>query len=102
MNVLLEQPISLIIYAAMNLTAFFVMAWDKRQSRQSGAERISEGLLFFMATAFGALGVFLGMFAFRHKTRVWYFLLGIPLAFAGNLALLVILSDYLRSGILGL
>lgn len=90
------------VYTAINAAAFLVMAWDKRQSRQNGAERISEGLLFFMATAFGALGVFLGMFAFRHKTRVWYFLLGIPLAFVSNLAFLAVLSDYLRSGILGL
>lgn len=89
------------VFLALNMTAFLVMAWDKRQSRRSGAERISEGLLFFMATAFGALGVFLGMFAFRHKTRVWYFLLGIPLALAGNLALLAVLSDWFRSGILG-
>lgn len=81
----------------MNLVAFLVMAWDKRQSRRTGAERISEGLLFFMATAFGALGVFFGMFAFRHKTRTWYFLLGIPLALAGNLALLAALSDWLSA-----
>ncbi len=100
MDVLLEQPIFLIVYAAVNLTAFFVMAWDKRQSRQSGAERISEGLLFFMANAFGALGVFLGMFAFRHKTRTWYFLLGIPLALAGNLALLTILSKWITRGVI--
>lgn len=100
MDVLLEQPIFLIVYAAVNLTAFFVMAWDKRQSRQSGAERISEGLLFFMANAFGALGVFLGMFAFRHKTRVWYFLVGIPLALAGNLALLSILSKWITRGVI--
>ncbi|MFZ1626214.1 MAG: DUF1294 domain-containing protein [Candidatus Moraniibacteriota bacterium] len=85
----------------MNVTAFLIMAWDKRQSRRSGAERISEGLLFFMAVAFGALGVFLGMFVFRHKTRTWYFLLGIPIAFAGNLALFTVLSDWFRSGILG-
>lgn len=89
------------IFLALNVMAFLVMAWDKRQSRQSGAERISEGLLFFMATAFGALGVFLGMFVFRHKTRVWYFLLGIPLALAGNVALLVVLSDWVRNAILG-
>lgn len=85
----------LTLFAAINVIAFFIMGWDKRQSRRTGTERISEGLLFFMATAFGALGVFLGMFAFRHKTRTWYFLLGIPLALAGNLALLAALSDWL-------
>ncbi len=81
------------VFAFVNLAAFFVMWWDKRQSRRTGAERISEGLLFFMAIAFGALGVFLGMFAFRHKTRVWYFLLGVPLAFLQNLAFLILVAQ---------
>jgi uncharacterized membrane protein YsdA (DUF1294 family) len=98
MQFFLEQPIYFLTYATINLGAFLVMAWDKRQSRRTGAERISEGLLYFMATAFGALGVFLGMFAFRHKTRTWYFLIGIPLALAGNLTLLATLSKWARSG----
>lgn len=89
-----SPPVLFVVYAAINVAAFLVMTWDKRQSRVRGAERIPEGLLFFMAVAFGALGVFMGMFAFRHKTRVWYFLLGIPLAFANNLTLLVFLSDW--------
>lgn len=76
------------LFLAANLLAFFIMGWDKRRSRRTGAERISEGMLFFMAIAFGALGVFLGMFAFRHKTRRWHFLLGVPLAALENLALL--------------
>jgi uncharacterized membrane protein YsdA (DUF1294 family) len=72
----------------MNLTAFFVMLLDKVRSRKNGAERISEGLLFFMAAAFGSVGVYAGMFAFRHKTRKWYFILGIPLLMVQNAALL--------------
>lgn len=93
----LGQLVFPVLSVVVNAVAFFVMAWDKAQSRRSGINRISEGMLFFMAVAFGALGVFLGMLAFRHKTRTWYFLLGIPLAFAGNLALLVVLSDRVRS-----
>lgn len=89
-----EQPVALALYAMINVTAFLIMAWDKRQSRESGADRISEGMLFFMATAFGALGVFLGMFAFRHKTRVWYFLIGIPFALVSNLALLSVILSF--------
>ncbi|TXH06972.1 MAG: DUF1294 domain-containing protein [Candidatus Moraniibacteriota bacterium] len=88
----------LAFYMAINVMAFLVMLWDKRAARMSGAERVSEGLLFFMATAFGAAGVFLGMFAFRHKTRTWYFLIGIPLAFISNLALLRFLAERLRIG----
>lgn len=73
---------------AVNLVAFLIMLIDKNKSRKSGAERISEGMMFFMATAFGSIGVLAGMFAFHHKTRKWYFLLGIPLLIIENSALL--------------
>ncbi|MFA5000198.1 MAG: DUF1294 domain-containing protein [Patescibacteria group bacterium] len=76
----------LIIFGLINLLAFLIMAADKIKSSRPDAPRISEGKLFFMATAFGALGVYLGMFTFRHKTRKWYFLAGIPLLIVQNAA----------------
>lgn len=75
-------------YLAINILAFLVMLNDKSKSRLSHHERISEGQLFFLATCFGALGVYLGMFVFRHKTRKWYFLIGIPLLIVQNMALI--------------
>ncbi|MDR3583524.1 MAG: DUF1294 domain-containing protein [Candidatus Pacebacteria bacterium] len=82
-------------FLAMNLLAFSVILLDKNRSRKNGAERISEGMLFFLATAFGGLGVFAGMFAFRHKTQKWYFLLGIPLLIIQNSACLYLVYLYL-------
>ena len=85
-----------IFFLVVNLAAFFIMLWDKARSRKHGKERISEGLLFFMATIFGSVGVYLGMFALRHKTRKWYFLIGIPLLMVENLALLYLVYLQLR------
>ncbi|HAV11051.1 MAG TPA: DUF1294 domain-containing protein [Candidatus Moranbacteria bacterium] len=76
------------IFVSINLIAFLIMFLDKLKSRKKGVERISEGLLFFMAAAFGSVGVYTGMFAFRHKTQKWYFLLGIPLLMLQNGAIL--------------
>lgn len=78
-------------FVFMNLLAVLIMYIDKRKSRKEGVERVSEGLLFFLATVFGSVGVFFGMFTFRHKTRKWYFLLGIPLLFLQNMALLYVI-----------
>lgn len=83
-------------FVFMNLLAVLVMYIDKRKSRKEGSERVSEGLLFFLATVFGSAGVFFGMFTFRHKTRKWYFLLGIPLLFLENMALLYVIYLLLR------
>ncbi|MCX6799881.1 MAG: DUF1294 domain-containing protein [Candidatus Falkowbacteria bacterium] len=78
----------LIIFSLINLSAFLIMLWDKIKSRKKDSQRIPEGIMFFMATIFGSLGVYAGMFAFRHKTRKWYFLIGIPAMIAQNIAFL--------------
>lgn len=67
------------------------MLADKLKSTKLENKRISEGLLFFMATAFGSLGVYAGMFAFRHKTKKWYFLVGIPFLLLQNLAIIYLI-----------
>lgn len=76
-----DQTILIIagLLGVLNLSAFLLMWWDKHKSQKNGAERIPEGLLFFWAAAFGSLGVWAGMVALRHKTRKWYFVVGVPL-----------------------
>jgi uncharacterized membrane protein YsdA (DUF1294 family) len=83
------------VFIFVNLVAFIIIAYDKRQARRgNNTERISEGVLFFMATVFGGLGVYAGMHAFRHKTKKWYFQLGIPLLIAQNIAVLYLLREW--------
>ena len=78
-----------IVYlSVVNLAAFFVMYLDKARSRKTGAERIPEGVMFFAAAALGSVGVLAGMFAFRHKTAKWYFMMGMPLLILQNSAVL--------------
>ena len=83
-------------FAAVNLIAFLLMWSDKMKARKNYTERISEGMLFFMATAFGSVGVLAGMFVFRHKTQKWYFLIGVPLLIAENCALLWTAYGFLK------
>ena len=71
------------------------MLIDKNKSIKVGAERISEEIMFFMAVFFGSIGVYAGMFVFRHKTRKWYFLIGIPLLIMENIALLYVIYLFL-------
>lgn len=85
----------LAFFFLINLFAFLIMLNDKVKSSGAGTDRISEGLLFFLAAFFGSLGVYAGMFAFRHKTQKWYFLIGIPLLFMENLATLYLFYLFL-------
>ncbi len=84
------------IFALMNLFAFFVMSNDKRKSAAAGnPDRTPEGILFFLATAFGSLGIYLAMIIFRHKTRKWYFQIGIPLLILQNTATVYLIWQYI-------
>ena len=79
----------------INFITFLTMLIDKNKSIKTGKERISEGMMFFMATIFGSIGIYLGMFVFRHKTRKWYFLIGIPLLILQNIVFLYVLYLFL-------
>ena len=86
------ESIILVILAVINITSFFVMAHDKRLSTRGGnTERTPEGILFFMAATFGSLGVYAAMLLLRHKTRKWYFQIGIPLLIIQNAATVYLL-----------
>ena len=74
MDVLL---ILLIYLLVMNLVGFLVMGIDKHKAKKR-AFRIPEATLFTIAIIGGSIGSILGMFTFRHKTRHWYFLYGLP------------------------
>ncbi|PID52798.1 MAG: hypothetical protein CR972_00070 [Candidatus Moraniibacteriota bacterium] len=78
-------------FIVMNMCAFLIMLWDKSVSRTKNVQRISEGLLFFLATVCGSIGVLVGMYFTRHKTRKWYFIVGIPLLIVENITLLFVI-----------
>lgn len=62
----------------LSLLAFGLMGIDKRRARR-GAWRVPERSFFLLALLGGAPGAIAGMWFFRHKTRHWYFKLGLPL-----------------------
>jgi uncharacterized membrane protein YsdA (DUF1294 family) len=89
------EHIALAILAVVNIFAFFVMVNDKRKSIRGGnTERIPEGILFFLATALGGIGIYTAMILLRHKTRKWYFQIGIPLLMFENAAILFVIWQY--------
>ena len=86
------------VLGVVNVFSFVVMGNDKRKSMKNGVvDRTPEGFLFFLATAFGSVGVYVGMFVFRHKIRKWYFQLGIPLLILQNAAVVYLAWRLLTS-----
>ena len=74
--------------AAVNLVTFTVYGVDKAKARR-GAWRVPEKTLFLLPLLGGSVGALLGMLVFRHKSKHWYFVWGIPLILLAQIALAV-------------
>ena len=72
----------------VNVWAFGLMWFDKRRAKKAG-RRIRERTLFLSALLGGSLGACVGMRVFRHKTKHWYFVWGMPLILLAQIALIV-------------
>lgn len=72
----------LILYlVVVNLIGFSLMGLDKWKAKHK-KWRIAERTFFDIAIVGGSLGAWAGMYAFCHKTRHWYFVVGMPLILA--------------------
>lgn len=80
------------------------MKLDKNKAKQ-GKYRISEKAIFVIALLWGGIGVYVGMYKFRHKTKHLSFTVGIPICIIINVLttyyilsknLLLILANYLN------
>lgn len=74
------MTIIMIYWTIVNLIGFVVMGVDKKRAVRR-AWRIPEASLFGIALLGGALGCTFGMRFFRHKTKHWYFRIGMPAIF---------------------
>ena len=77
--------------ALVNLIAFVVYGADKRRAKKE-RRRVPEKTLFLLALIGGSVGAWAGMYTFRHKTRHWYFVWGIPAILVIQIALAVWLT----------
>ena len=79
----------LIVYLLIiNLLAFALYGIDKRRASKH-CYRISEAALFSVALLGGSIGAWAGIYFFRHKTAHWYFVVGIPLILAAQVAVVL-------------
>lgn len=62
----------------LNILGFSIMGIDKQKAKRH-QWRISEKTLFMVSLLGGSIGTLVGMYFFHHKTKHWYFVLGMPL-----------------------
>lgn len=91
---------AIIIYLiAINVITFFVYGIDKWKAKRSWW-RIPEATLLGLAVIGGSIGAWFGMKIWHHKTLHKKFRYGIPIIFLLQIALLVLTSCSIKSGII--
>ena len=65
-------------YLLVNFLGFYAMYTDKLRAKKR-AFRVPEATLFAIAIIGGSIGCILGMYTFRHKTKHWHFVYGMPI-----------------------
>lgn len=77
-------------FILINIVGFALMGMDKRKAVKH-TFRIPESTLFIVAVIGGSIGSIAGMYTFRHKTRHWYFVYGMPFILAVQILLLILI-----------
>ena len=72
----------------MNIIGLAVMGIDKSKAKRH-VWRIPEKVLFLVSILGGSAGTWAGMYLFRHKTKHWYFVIGMPVIFFLHIAVAV-------------
>ena len=83
-----DMKILILYLILINLAAWGLMGADKYRARKH-AWRIPERTLFAVALLGGSLGAILGMYLWRHKTKHWYFVIGMPLILVAQILVCV-------------
>jgi uncharacterized membrane protein YsdA (DUF1294 family) len=68
----------------INIIGFIMMYIDKEKAKKD-KYRISEKTFFVISLLLGAIGTYIGMYKFRHKTKHNLFTIGIPVMIVLNL-----------------
>lgn len=83
----------LIAFIIWNIAVYIVFGYDKWQAKREG-QRVPEKVLMLMAFFFGAIGAWIGMQSFRHKTKHRLFTIGVPICIVLNLVAIYLIFDW--------
>lgn len=89
MDLVNTKKMILIYLILVNTTGVAMMGIDKSRAKR-GAWRIPEKTLFFVSALGGSIGTWAGMYFFHHKTKHWYFVVGMPLILIVQIILKII------------
>ena len=88
-QIFVQHQIPLYILAGINLITLIIFGIDKFKAVKESGSRIPVSVLLLLSGVGGSIGGLLGMFIFRHKIRKPYFIAGVPMIIATQVAVLL-------------
>ena len=92
-QIFVQHRIPLYVLAGINLITLIVFGIDKFKAVKESSSRIPVSVLLLLSGIGGSIGGLLAMFIFRHKIRKPYFIAGVPMIIATQVAVLLYLIN---------
>ncbi|WP_342343339.1 DUF1294 domain-containing protein [Ruminiclostridium herbifermentans] len=89
---MLMQNFIIIALLILNIFGFILVSLDKYKAKNK-LWRIPERSFFILSILGGSIGVYVGLFLFKHKTRHWYFMVIIPLIILAQIVFIYYLAN---------
>ncbi|QNU68747.1 DUF1294 domain-containing protein [Ruminiclostridium herbifermentans] len=86
------QNFIIIALLILNIFGFILVSLDKYKAKNK-LWRIPERSFFILSILGGSIGVYVGLFLFKHKTRHWYFMVIIPLIILAQIVFIYYLAN---------
>ena len=78
----------------ISLVTVIITVYDKKAAKKFPKNRIPEKVLFALAIAGGSLAEFITMLKIRHKTRHIKFMVGLPVIFGLQVAVIILILKF--------
>ncbi len=85
----------LIYFLIISLITVAVTVYDKKAAKKFPKNRIPEKVLFALAILGGSVAEFLTMLKIRHKTKHLKFMVGLPVIFVLQAAIIIVILKFL-------
>ena len=79
----------------ISLITVVITVYDKKAAKKFPKNRIPEKVLFALAIAGGSVAEFLTMLKIRHKTKHSKFMVGLPVIFGLQIAIIILILKFI-------
>ena len=87
---ILFKILVIVYYVAVNVYSFMLLKSQQKSEEDGNCSKIRDGNLFVTAILGGALGIYLGAFILRFRTRSLFLMVFMPVIVVINLFLIVV------------